>query len=66
LKSKEHGGTGSWTGLYRHELDLDTGKVSRSRLSNRGCEFPSINPSNVGIDYQYTYAAASGNTGAWY
>ena len=51
LKAKEFGGTGSWTGLFRHELDMKSGEVSRHRLSDRGCEFPSINPDNVGVKY---------------
>mgnify|MGYP000854019872 CR=1 FL=1 len=66
MNAKESGGNGSWTGLYRHELDLTSGKVQRYRLSNRGCEFPCVNPKNTGVNYQYTYASASGNEGSWY
>lgn len=66
MKAKEFGGTGSWTGLFRHELDMKSGQVSRHRLSDRGCEFPSINPDNVGVKYQYSYVTASPNEGAWY
>lgn len=66
LKAREYGGTGSWTGLFRHELDLKSGEVTRYRLSDRGCEFPSINPDYVGKKYQYTYASASPNEGCWY
>ena len=66
MKAKEYGGTGSWTGLFRHELDLETGKATRTRLSDRGCEFPTINPNHVGVDYKYGYAGASANEGAWY
>ena len=27
LKAREFGGTGSWTGLFRHDLDLKSGRV---------------------------------------
>lgn len=66
MRAKEYGGTGPWTGLFRHELDLETGKASRYRLSDRGCEFPTINPKHVGTNYNYGYAAASANEGSWF
>ena len=66
MKAREFGGTGSWTGLFRHEMDLKTGVVSRYRLCDRGGEFPSINPDNTGKKYKFTYAPASPNEGAWF
>ena len=66
FKAREFGGTGSWTGFFRHELDLKSGSVERYRLSDRGCEFPQINADKTGKKYQFAYVPASGNEGAWY
>ena len=66
FKAREYGGKGSWTGLFRHELDLNSGEVNRYRLSDRGCEFPCVNPDYIGKKYQYTYASASANKGVWF
>jgi all-trans-8'-apo-beta-carotenal 15,15'-oxygenase len=51
--------------LYRFEVDLAAGTVSRRSLEPRCCEFPSLNPDKVGQDARYLYigvtAAPSGN-----
>ncbi len=47
-------------------MDLKSGKVSRHRLSDRGCEFPCVNPDHVGKKYQYAYVSGSANEGTWY
>ncbi|NEQ52780.1 MAG: Apocarotenoid-15,15'-oxygenase [Leptolyngbya sp. SIO3F4] len=41
--------------LWRFELDLATGTSKSTCLIERGCEFPALNPSNVGNPYQYLY-----------
>ena len=66
MRAREYGGTGSWTGLFRHELDLLSGDVERYRISDRGCEFPCVNPDKVGVKNQYTYVVASANEGSWF
>ncbi len=45
--------------LWRFELDLQQGTVSRSRLLERACEFPSLHPAHVGEPYRWLYLGAA-------
>lgn len=50
--------------LWRFTIDLQTKKVDVDVLIERACEFPTMNPQNVGRDYRYLYlGAAHGTTG---
>ncbi|PZO19620.1 MAG: Apocarotenoid-15,15'-oxygenase [Leptolyngbya foveolarum] len=50
--------------LWRFTVDLATEVVDVEVLTERACEFPTINPQNVGRDYRYLYlGAAHGSTG---
>jgi all-trans-8'-apo-beta-carotenal 15,15'-oxygenase len=45
--------------LWRFELDLHDLQVSSNLIEPRCCEFPAINPANVGLACRYTYLAAA-------
>jgi all-trans-8'-apo-beta-carotenal 15,15'-oxygenase len=45
--------------LWRFELDLQTQQVNSQLIERRCCEFPTINPANVGYPYRYVYMAAA-------
>ncbi|MGK7881076.1 MAG: carotenoid oxygenase family protein, partial [Crocosphaera sp.] len=45
--------------LYRFNIDLDREKVDREMLESRSCEFPSINPNNIGRNYRYLFIGAT-------
>ncbi len=45
--------------LWRFELDLQHLQVSSKLLESRCCEFPTINPANVGQPYRYVYIGAA-------
>ncbi|BAY24956.1 Retinal pigment epithelial membrane protein [Calothrix sp. NIES-2100] len=45
--------------LWRFKLQLQNGTVERKLLESRCCEFPSINPANVGHQYRYLYIGAA-------
>ena len=50
--------------LWRFIVDLATEAVDIEVLTERACEFPTMNPQNVGRDYRYLYlGAAHGSTG---
>ena len=50
--------------LWRFTVDLATEAVNVDVLIERACEFPTMNPQNVGRDYRYLYlGAAHGSTG---
>ncbi|MBD6619101.1 carotenoid oxygenase family protein [Komarekiella sp. 'clone 1'] len=50
--------------LWRFCLNLKDGTVQQKLIESRCCEFPSINPANVGRPYQYLYIGAThGETG---
>jgi all-trans-8'-apo-beta-carotenal 15,15'-oxygenase len=45
--------------LWRFELDLPAKQVSSKLIESRCCEFPTINPANVGRPYRYAYLGAA-------
>lgn len=45
--------------LWRFTLDLAAEKIESQTLENRCCEFPTINPDNVGRPYRYLYIGAA-------
>lgn len=45
--------------LWRFELDLHNHQVSSKLVEPRCCEFPTINPANVGLPYRYAYLGAA-------
>jgi all-trans-8'-apo-beta-carotenal 15,15'-oxygenase len=45
--------------LWRFELDLITMRSQRKLIESRCCEFPAINPANVGLPYRYAFMAAA-------
>lgn len=45
--------------LWRFHLNLQNGNVQRKLIESRCCEFPSMNPANVGRTYQYFYIGAA-------
>ncbi len=49
--------------LWRFELDLQTQKVTSRLIESRCCEFPTINPANVGLAYRYAYLGAAQTVG---
>jgi all-trans-8'-apo-beta-carotenal 15,15'-oxygenase len=50
--------------LWRFEMDLHHRQVSSKLVESRCCEFPAINPANVGLPYRYVYlGAAQASTG---
>ena len=50
--------------LWRFTVDLETEGVNVDVLIERSCEFPTMNPKNVGRAYRYLYlGAAHGSTG---
>ena len=50
--------------LWRFTIDLATKAVGVDVLIERACEFPAMNPKNVGRDYRYLYlGAAHGDRG---
>ena len=48
--------------LYRFEIDLAKGKVEKSVLQDRSCEFPVVHPDYVGQNYRYCYMGAIANS----
>lgn len=44
--------------LCRFLIDLATGRVTRSPIFDRSCEFPCLNPNYVGKAYRYLYLGA--------
>jgi all-trans-8'-apo-beta-carotenal 15,15'-oxygenase len=50
--------------LWRFQLDFVSGKVDRELIEPRCCEFPTMNPAQVGQDGRYYYlGAAAAETG---
>jgi len=47
--------------LCRFKIDLAAGKVTKSLLQARSCEFPTVNPNYVGLNYKYCYIGAIAN-----
>jgi all-trans-8'-apo-beta-carotenal 15,15'-oxygenase len=47
--------------LWRFSLNLEQESVSSEMIESRCCEFPMVNPNNVGRDYRYLYIAAAHN-----
>jgi all-trans-8'-apo-beta-carotenal 15,15'-oxygenase len=45
--------------LWRFELDLKNHRVDSKPIEPRCCEFPTINPANVGNPYRYVYLGAA-------
>lgn len=45
--------------LWRFEMDLHTRQVNSQLVERRCCEFPTINPANVGYPYRYAYMGAA-------
>ncbi|AFY94507.1 carotenoid oxygenase family protein [Chamaesiphon minutus] len=45
--------------LWRFEMDLQTRQVESTLVEPRCCEFPTINPANVGYPYRYVYMGAA-------
>ena len=45
--------------LWRFTVDLTTEKVDVEKLIERPCEFPTLNPENVGRDYRYLFMGAT-------
>ena len=45
--------------LWRFTIDLVAEDVAVEKLIERPCEFPTLNPQNVGRDYQYLYMGAT-------
>ncbi len=45
--------------LWTFELDLKTQQVTSKLIEPRCCEFPTINPANVGYPYRYVYMGAA-------
>jgi all-trans-8'-apo-beta-carotenal 15,15'-oxygenase len=48
--------------LWRFTLELSQDKVSSEMVESRCCEFPVVNPANVGREYRYLYVAAAHNS----
>jgi len=49
--------------LHRTQIDLKTGKIAQSLVSERGCEFPSIPIKKTGVKHKYIYTACSAVSG---
>ncbi|MBH8560727.1 carotenoid oxygenase family protein [Nostoc sp. CENA67] len=45
--------------LWRFYLNLDDETVQSKLIESRCCEFPTLNPANVGRNYQYLYIGAA-------
>ncbi|MEM7553162.1 MAG: carotenoid oxygenase family protein [Cyanobacteria bacterium P01_A01_bin.84] len=45
--------------LWRFKINLTKNTVENKLIESRSCEFPSINPQNVGRDYRYIYIGAT-------
>ncbi|NTU82661.1 MAG: Apocarotenoid-15,15'-oxygenase [Chloroflexales bacterium] len=45
--------------MARMTIDLGTGRLERSFLAGRCCEFPALHPAKVGRPYRYTYLGAA-------
>ncbi len=45
--------------LWRFTVDLKTEKVDVEKLIERPCEFPALNPNNVGREYRYLFIGAT-------
>jgi all-trans-8'-apo-beta-carotenal 15,15'-oxygenase len=45
--------------LWRFDLNLATGTAQRKLLESRCCEFPTIDPTRVGLPYRYAFIAAA-------
>jgi all-trans-8'-apo-beta-carotenal 15,15'-oxygenase len=45
--------------LWRFELNLQTQQVNRQLIESRCCEFPTLNPANVGNNYRFVYLGAA-------
>ncbi|MGK7885479.1 MAG: carotenoid oxygenase family protein [Crocosphaera sp.] len=45
--------------LYRFKIDLEREKVDREMLESRSCEFPTINPNNIGKNYRYLFIGST-------
>ncbi len=51
--------------LWRFNLDLASKKVTKKLVNSRCCEFPTLNPNQVGHSYRYLFmGAASQKTGS--
>ncbi len=47
--------------IYRFEIDPDAETIDKKMLESRCCEFPYINPNNVGRNYRYLFTGATHN-----
>jgi all-trans-8'-apo-beta-carotenal 15,15'-oxygenase len=47
--------------LWRFQVNLATSQVQHKVISDRGCEFPHLNPKNVGRSYRYLYIGTTHN-----
>lgn len=47
--------------LYRFSLNLNDNSVNKKQLNIRPCEFPVINPNNIGRNYRYIFIGATHN-----
>ncbi|MGK7930102.1 MAG: carotenoid oxygenase family protein [Microcystaceae cyanobacterium] len=47
--------------LWRFTLNLEDKSVKKQLIEQRSCEFPTLNPNNVGRDYRYLYIGATHN-----
>ena len=47
--------------LWRFEVNLENGQVEHKVLETRSCEFPHLNPQNVGRSYRYLYFGTTHN-----
>jgi all-trans-8'-apo-beta-carotenal 15,15'-oxygenase len=45
--------------LWRFHVNLESGEISKKMICPHCCEFPTINPDNVGRPYQYLYLGAA-------
>ena len=48
--------------LWRFTVNLETEEVDVEKLIERPCEFPTLNPKNVGRSYRYLYMGATDGT----
>jgi all-trans-8'-apo-beta-carotenal 15,15'-oxygenase len=47
--------------LWRFQINLSNQEVKHQVIAQRSCEFPTLNPNNVGQNYRYLYIGAAHN-----
>ncbi|MDJ0597389.1 MAG: carotenoid oxygenase family protein [Crocosphaera sp.] len=47
--------------IYRFKINLDRETVNKEMLESRCCEFPYINPNNIGRNYRYLFTGTAHN-----